>query len=218
VFVAFQTHFARGLADLVEDAGLRGDAGLRALVTLSRRRDPDYYRGWRRTYATAGGVLHQQAIHGVALALRWWPPGDAVAACRSVVVHRRRWKAVEDEVHAVIRFASGRELQIAASVDSPADARHTLVLQGSSGRVVVVDGRNLEYGVLDGSPPRRVTHEELRAELYRALITVVRGGPAHRLLYPLASLPWPLEVLRHVYQCGDRDDRSAAEPPGRAAV
>jgi len=56
IFVAFQPHFAPGLHTLLSNPP---DVE-RAEVSLAVRRDASYFRGWRRHFATAGGILHQQ--------------------------------------------------------------------------------------------------------------------------------------------------------------
>ncbi|MGH3624176.1 MAG: Gfo/Idh/MocA family protein [Sciscionella sp.] len=176
VFVAFQPHFARGIAALLGREHWHQDAGLRVLITLDCRRHRHYYSGWRAHYDSAGGVLHQQAIHAIALAMRFWPVDDPIAMCRVVIINRRPWKTIEDEVHASVVFQSGRELQIAASVDSLARDRHTLILLASSGEAAVINGRNLERGVLGSGPRDDQTHEALRASLYRALLASLSDG------------------------------------------
>lgn len=192
IFVGFQPHFAPGLEGLLT----RPSGVDSAEVTLAVRRDPVYFRGWRRTYATAGGVLHQQAIHGLALALRLLP--GAVEAVDATVTHRRGLAETEDHVTATIALSGGRTVHVDARVDHPGPPRHELVLHLADGRRLPVRGRNLEAGLGDvaGAP----THEELRRDMYAAVLDAVQGRPAHPCLFPLSALRRPLEVIDRVYR------------------
>lgn len=209
VFVAFQTHFAPGVADLLT----RQPPVIAARVTLDCRRDRGYYTGWRAHTATAGGVLHQQAIHGLALALRLWPPDDAIQAVTATTRNHRRWKGPEDQVRARVLFTSGREFTVVARTDSPGSPRHRVELDLADGGTVTVDGRNLEGGTAAGgvlvSSSPTPTHAQLRTAMYRALLTAFRDGHHHPGLYPLPDLVFPLEVITRVYAAaGDRHHRS----------
>lgn len=103
IAVAFQPHFSPGLAEL-----LTGPPEItRAHVVLSCRRDAHYYRGWRARWASAGGILHQQASHGLALALRLLPDATPTS-CTATVENRRQFGEAEDRVHATIGFSDGR--------------------------------------------------------------------------------------------------------------
>ncbi|MFC0599253.1 Gfo/Idh/MocA family protein [Streptomyces palmae] len=192
ISVAFQPHFAPGLGGLLAER----PAVIRAEVTLAVRRDPDYFRGWRRTYATAGGVLHQQAIHGLALALRLLP-GD-VETVDATVVHCRDLAETEDHVTTTITLTGGATVHVDARVDHPGPPIHELVLHFSDGRRLQVRGRNLEagLGVLADAP----THEELRRAMYAAALEAADGRPAHPCLFPLTALRRPLEVIDRVYR------------------
>lgn len=192
VFVGFQPHFAPGLAGLLA----KSPAVVRAEVTLAVQRDPGYFRGWRRAYATAGGVLHQQAIHGLALALRLLP-GD-VETVNARLVHRRGLAETEDRVTADITLTGGRTVHVDARVDDPAPPRHELVLHLADGRRLHVRGRNLEAGL--GEPAAAPTHEELRRAMYTAVLDGADGRPAHPCLFPLTALRRPLEVIDRVYR------------------
>jgi predicted dehydrogenase len=192
VFVGFQPHFAPGLAGLLSEPP---DA-VCADVVLAVRRDPGYYRGWRTTYATAGGVLHQQAIHGLALALRLLP-GD-IETLHARVEHRRGLAETEDRVTATITLGGGRTVHVDARVDHDGPPRHHLVLHLADGRRLTVRGRNLEAGL--GEPAAAPTHEELRRAMYAAVLEAADGHPAHPCLFPLGALRRPLEVIDHVYR------------------
>ncbi|WNI18085.1 Gfo/Idh/MocA family protein [Actinacidiphila sp. ITFR-21] len=195
IFVAFQPHFAPGLPGLLDHkAEVR-----RAEVTLVCRRDRAYYRTWRTHWATSGGVLHQQAIHGLALALRLLPPGD-IASCDALVRHERQWAESEDHVTAEITFDSGAVLTVDARVDSDQPPRHDVLLHLRSGEHLHVRGRNLEAGLgpAEAAPDDRT----LRREMYRALPAPGTGGLSHHhpSLFPLGALARPLEVIDHVYR------------------
>ncbi|MFF5440047.1 Gfo/Idh/MocA family protein [Streptomyces achromogenes] len=192
IFVAFQPHFAPGLDHLLGSP----PAVVRADVMLAVRRDPGYFRGWRRAYATAGGVLHQQAIHGLALALRI-VPGD-VEAVDADVAHRRGLAETEDRVTAVVTLTSGTTVHIDARVDHSGPAAHELALHLADGRLLQVRGRNLEAGL--GTPATAPTHEELRRAMYAAVLDAADGRPPHPCLFPLMALRRPLEVIDHVYR------------------
>lgn len=192
IFVAFQPHFAPGLDALLAER----PAVVRAEVALAVRRDPGYFRGWRRTYTAAGGVLHQQAIHGLALALRLMP-GD-VDAVEATVVHRRGLAETEDHVTAAITLTGGATVHVDARVDHPGPPTHELVLHLADGRRLEVHGRNLEAGL--GEPAAAPTHEELRRAMYAAVLDAADGRPAHPCLFPLTALRRPLEVIDRVYR------------------
>ncbi|WP_103529554.1 Gfo/Idh/MocA family oxidoreductase [Streptomyces sp. SM12] len=188
VFVGFQPHFAPGLGELLADPP-RVRA---ARVLLACRRDPAYYRGWRRTRAKAGGVLHQQAIHGLALALRLMP-GKAVVT-EAVVHHRRELAETEDQITAVLGLPGGR-IEIDARVDAAAGYHHVL-LDTEDGQLTV-RGRNMQAGL--GDPDSAPTDLQLRVQMYTAVLQAAAGGPAHPSLFPLKALRRPLEVIDDVY-------------------
>jgi predicted dehydrogenase len=192
IFVAFQPHFAPGLAGLLA----KSPAVVRAEVVLAVRRDPAYFRTWRRTYATAGGVLHQQAIHGLAMALRLLP--GEVETVDARVVHRRGLAETEDHVTAAITLTGGQTVHVDARVDHPGPPRHELVLHLADRRRLHMRGRNLEAGL--GDPAAAPTHEELRRAMYAAVLAVANKRPAHPCLFPLTELRRPLEVIDRVYR------------------
>lgn len=205
IFVAFQPHFAPGLAGLLSHK----PPVRRAEVTLVCRRDRAYYRTWRTRWATSGGVLHQQAVHGLALALRLLPPGEIVS-CDGLVRHERQWAESEDQVTAEVTFASGAVLTVDARVDSNQPPRHEVLLHLGGGEQVHVRGRNLEAGL--GPAGTAPDDRALRREMYRALPAPGTGGRSHHhpSLFPLGALARPLEVIDHVY-------RTARHlPPARA--
>jgi predicted dehydrogenase len=201
IAVAFQPHFAPGLAELLTEP----PEITRAHVVLSCRRDAPYYRGWRARWASAGGILHQQAIHGLALVLRLLPERTPTS-CTATVEHRRRLGEAEDRVQATIGFRGGRELVLDGRVDSDDQPRHEVRLTCAGGRVLSVTGRNLEAGL--GEDLTAVTHTELRTTLYRALID--RGGDPHPCLFPLGELRPVLEVIAGVYRAARGRVRAAA--------
>ncbi|WP_239334445.1 Gfo/Idh/MocA family protein [Frankia sp. CiP3] len=192
IFVAFQPHFAPGLDVLLVERPVV----VKAEVLLAVRRDPGYFRGWRRTYAAAGGVLHQQAIHGLALALRLLP-GD-IEAVEAEVVHRRGLVETEDHVTATITLSGGATVHVNARVDHPGPPVHELVLHLADGRRLEVRGRNLEAGL--GEPAAAPTHEKLRHAMYAAVLDAADRRPTHPCLFSLTALRRPLEVIDRVYR------------------
>ncbi|MFE1958370.1 Gfo/Idh/MocA family oxidoreductase [Streptomyces sp. NPDC059479] len=160
------------------------------------RRDRAYYRTWRTRFATAGGVLHQQAIHGLALALRLLPPGP-VSSCTADVWRERRWAESEDRVAAEIGFASGAVLTVDARVDSDEPTRHEVLLDLANGQRLRVRGRNLEAGL--GRTDTAPSDQTLRHAMYHALSVADRHS-FHPCLFPLSALRRPLEVIDHVYR------------------
>ncbi|MFF1422055.1 Gfo/Idh/MocA family protein [Streptomyces sp. NPDC058280] len=193
IFVAFQPHFAPGLAGLLAQA----PTVRRASVTLVCRRDRAYYRSWRTRYATAGGVLHQQAIHGLALALRLLTPA-LITSCTAEVHRERRWAESEDRITATVAFADGALLTVDARVDSvDQQRRHEVTLHLDDGQHVHVRGRNLEAGL--GDPLSAPGDLALRQAMYRAL----PAGDAdlyHPSLFPLPQLRRTLEVIDRAYR------------------
>ncbi|MDW4918594.1 Gfo/Idh/MocA family oxidoreductase [Streptomyces californicus] len=193
IFVAFQPHFAPGIAELLA----RRPAVRRAEVTLVCRRDRAYYRGWRTRYATAGGVLHQQAIHGLALALRLLP-ATAIASCTTDVHRVRQWAESEDRITATATFADGTVLTVDARVDSHEERRHEVTLHLDDGQRLRICGRNLEAGLGDSlAAPGDL---QLRQAMYRALPTGGTSSPAHPSVFPLSELRRTLEVIDRVYR------------------
>ncbi|MBP0460845.1 Gfo/Idh/MocA family protein [Streptomyces montanisoli] len=192
VFVAFQPHFAPGLASLLDQV----PTVRRAAVTLVCRRDRAYYRGWRTRFATAGGILHQQAIHGLALALRLLPPAP-ITSCTAEIHHVRRWAESEDRITATLSFEDGTLLSVDARVDSDEPRRHEVSLHLADGQQVHVRGRNLEAGL--GEPQSAPSDLALRQAMYRSL-PADDGGPRHPSLFPLPQLRRTLEVIDHAYR------------------
>ncbi|MDT0445629.1 Gfo/Idh/MocA family protein [Streptomyces johnsoniae] len=180
IFVALQPHFAPGLAGLLTQA----PTVRRAAVTLVCRRDRAYYRSWRTRYATAGGVLHQQAIHGLALALRLLPP-EPITSCTAELHRLRQWAESEDRITATVAFEDGALLTVDARVDSVVQPRrHEVTLRLDDGQHVHVRGRNLEAGL--GDPLSAPDDLALRQTMYRAL-------PAREALARyISGLPTPL--------------------------
>ncbi|WP_327359607.1 Gfo/Idh/MocA family protein [Streptomyces sp. NBC_01304] len=193
VFVGFQPHFAPGLAELLHKPPVVEHAE----VTLVCRRDRPYYRGWRTQYATAGGVLHQQAIHGLALAVRLMNT-SAISACTAARTHTRDWAETEDRIDADVRFETGATLKVRARVDSDAPPHHHVILHLADGQRLVVRGRNLEAGL--GPEAAAPDHQILRQHMYRALLAATeQPAMPHPCLYPLSALRRLLEVITHVY-------------------
>ncbi|MDT0489742.1 Gfo/Idh/MocA family oxidoreductase [Streptomyces griseus] len=194
IFVAFQPHFAPGIAELLRQR----PTVRRAEVTLVCRRDRAYYRGWRTRYATAGGILHQQAIHGLALALRLLP-ATAIASCTTTVDRVRRWAESEDRITTMTTFADDTVLTVDAQVDSDEERRHEVTLHLDDGQRLHIRGRNLEAGL--GDPSSAPGDLELRQAMYRALPSD-GTSPAHHhsSLFPLSELRRTLEVIDRVYR------------------
>jgi predicted dehydrogenase len=201
ISVAFQPHFAPGLADLLTARPTIA----RATVVLAWRRDAAYYRGWRATWSSAGGVLHQQAIHGLALALRLLD-SPAPVTCVGHRHHRRGLSDAEDQVAATLTLAGGVPLRLDCRVDHPGPPYHHMHLDLVDGRRLSITGRNLEAGL--GTAHRAPTHRDLRIALYQALLATspaVPGGPRqHPCLFPLRALCPVLEVIDCVYRTVSR--------------
>ncbi|WP_433358585.1 Gfo/Idh/MocA family protein [Streptosporangium sp. CA-115845] len=191
VFVGFQPHFAPGLDGLLAHP----PAIERAEVVLAVQRDPSYFRDWRRAYATAGGVLHQQAIHGLTLALRLL--SGEVETVEAEVAHLRGLAESEDRVTADLTLTGGRTMHINAYIDHPGPPRHEVLLRLADGRHLAVRGRNLEAGL--GETAAAPTHEQLRRRMYSAVLDAAQE-PAHPCLFPLSALRRPLEVIDRVYR------------------
>lgn len=192
IFVAFQPHFAPGIAELLDQR----PPVRRAEVTLVCRRDRAYYRGWRTRHATAGGVLHQQAIHGLTLALRLLPCAPITSGTADV--HRvRQWAESEDRIASTTTFADGTVLTVDARVDSHEERCHEVTLHLDDGQRLRIRGRNLEAGL--GDPLAAPGDLQLRQAMYRALPT---GGtsPTHPSVFPLSMLRRTLEVIDHAYR------------------
>ncbi|MGC4949046.1 Gfo/Idh/MocA family protein [Streptomyces sp. DT224] len=202
IYVAFQPHFAPGLAWLLSQT----PTARRAAVRLVCRRDRGYYRDWRTRYATAGGILHQQAIHGLALALRLLPPGP-VRSSTAEVRRVRQWGESEDRVTATVLFESGAVLTVEARVDSDEPRSHDVTLHLDGGQELHVRGRNLEIGL--GRPHSAPDDRALRLAMYRALPD--DAGPLHPCLFPLSELRRTLEVIDHAYRT------ARTVPEGRTA-
>ncbi|GAQ54828.1 Gfo/Idh/MocA family oxidoreductase [Streptomyces acidiscabies] len=192
IFVGFQPHFAPGLDTLLADPPMVE----RAEVRLAVRRDAHYFQGWRCHFATAGGVLHQQAVHGLALALRLMP-GD-VENTAAVTVHGRELGEMEDGIAAVVTLPEGRAVIVDARIDHQGPPHHEVTLHLADGRRLDVRGRNLEAGL--GDPAAAPTHEELRRRMYTAVLAAADGGAVHPCLFPLSALRRPLEVIDRVYR------------------
>lgn len=192
-FVGFHTHFAPGVSDL-----WRGEEGAdEAHVTLRCVRHEHYYTGWRRSWATAGGTLHQQAIHGIAAACRvlGWPTVDRAHA-RFVRV--RKWADSEDGLIATVRFQSGQKLTIETDVTYEGDRTHSVLFAGGSlKQPIEVRGSNMEAGTrpISLSP----SHDELRREMLEAVISVGKGHTPDDRLFDLTDLPSVLEVIDAAY-------------------
>lgn len=195
IFVGFQPHVAPGVAALLQHPP---DVA-QAQVELVCRRDAEYFRGWRGHWAQAGGILHQQAIHGLALALRLMPEAP-VLECTARVWHERRYSPAEDAVEAELVFEDGRRLLLHGCTDAAMDRqrRHELRLSTANGSQLHLTGRNLEAGL--GPAHAAPDAAELRRSLYRALAS--RAG--HPCLFPLAGMPRVLEVITYVYRTAEQ--------------
>lgn len=192
IHVAFQPHFAPGLPGLIASPPTIE----RAVVTLTCHRDEHYYRGWRASHISAGGILHQQAIHGLALVLRL--AGEpAVKRCTARTLWSRGFGDVEDRVAATVSFANGLTVDIEGRVDSDREPRHEVTLHTTGGQPRRIRGRNLEAGL--GPAMTAPTHQNLRRRMYQAIRRMDAGGPEHPSLYPLRLLRFPIKVINQVY-------------------
>ncbi|WP_234322703.1 Gfo/Idh/MocA family oxidoreductase [Streptomyces sp. NRRL S-350] len=197
IYVAFQPHFAPGLPELLLDP----PSIQHARVSLTCRRDRAYYRGWRARFGTAGGILHQQAIHGLALALRLMP-GNLAAPPVARTEHHRAFADTEDRVTARLSLPGGRTIAVDARVDDDGPPLHHVDLELADGTALAVRGRNLEAGL--GDLAAAPDHQQLRRDLYTALTAVAHGGPAHPSLFPLSDLRRHLEAIHDVYAHAER--------------
>jgi predicted dehydrogenase len=192
IFVAFQPHFAPGMAGLLADPPKIAHAH----VALTCRRDAHYYHGWRGSYASAGGILHQQAIHGLTLALRVLGDGPMLSAWAETL-QWRGYGEPEDRLRAKVTFSPERSLTVEARVDYDGPPRHEVTLHEINGELRHITGRNLEAGL--GPSQLAPSHNALRASLYRAVIDARTGRQRHPCLFPLNDLQRPLEVINHIY-------------------
>ncbi len=194
VFVAFQTHFSDQSLRLLGREELKLDTALRGTVGLSWSRDDSYFRDWRASEDSTGGLLAQHAIHGIALWLRLIPSTDTISDVRAAFLGRRSGRG-EDVLHAQITFVSGRQLVIAASLVSAARQSHWLLVEPSDDRheVALVYDKNLGQAA-SGSQDS----DALRRRLYDAVEANLSAAHRHPSLFPLRALRQTFEVIREV--------------------
>jgi UDP-N-acetyl-2-amino-2-deoxyglucuronate dehydrogenase len=135
------THFNRMLPavarvlDLVR-AGYFGTL-LSGGVAVRWARPQSYYdeAPWRGTRAMDGGMLFNQAIHALDLAVAAFGPADEVFAYSATKTHAIE---AEDEVAGVVRFRSGVLLTVAATTSVPGrNLEERLTLVGTRGVAVL---------------------------------------------------------------------------------
>ena len=105
-------------------------------VCVRWHRGPDYYAqdAWRGKWATDGGTLMNQCIHGIDLLL-WLMGGDAETVYGATRNLQHPTIEGEDVGTAVLTFASGAVATVEGSVNLPADFEETLCLFGETGAV-----------------------------------------------------------------------------------
>ncbi|MDA3644345.1 hypothetical protein LZ318_30965 [Saccharopolyspora indica] len=193
IYVALHSHFAPGLAGLF----LEPPAIERAEVDLVCHQGAEDFGTWQQFWNHSGGILHQQALAGIALAMRLLPR-STVLKCTGRRWHRREHSPAEDAIDAEVLFTDGRRLAIDARTDAPTDLhrRHELRLVHGT-KVTEIAGRNLEAGLA-----RRTTapsETALRTQMLRAVADVADDRLMHASLFELRDLPKVLEVINRVY-------------------
>ncbi|RKT86383.1 Predicted dehydrogenase [Saccharopolyspora antimicrobica] len=193
IFVALPSHFAPGLAGLIVEP----PAIERAEVDLVCHQSATDFGPWQQFWNHSGGILHQHALAGIALAVRLLPR-TAVLKCTGRRWHRRQHSPAEDAIDAEVLFTDGRRLAINARTDAPTDLhrRHELRLIRRT-KVTKIAGRNLEAGLAERSTAPSET--ELRAQMLHAAANTTEGRAEHPSLLGLRDLPKTLEVITRVY-------------------
>ncbi|MCX7782985.1 MAG: Gfo/Idh/MocA family oxidoreductase [Meiothermus sp.] len=114
------------------DSGVLGQPVLLS-ITMPYYRSPEYYRSaaWRGTWALdGGGILMNQGIHLVDLALWWLGRAVQVNALSATLTHTIE---VEDTVAVNARFENGALLNLCGTTASQPGSAHTLELCGTRG-------------------------------------------------------------------------------------
>jgi len=193
-FVGFQHLFSD---DYQQFRSVHRDAGdlQRVDLRLSWFRSKKYFSGWRADRAAAGGILHHQAIHGMALVHRSVGLGD-YRSCSATPVfeHSRPGFPSEDRVECFIPLFGGAEFRIDARVDARGLPEHQLTYIYSGGRLPAPVGGELSFFRIDLQSTE--AHARSRAKMLKCAL----AAPATQRdqLFRLDELPpllgW-IEVL-----------------------
>lgn len=152
--VVYQSRF-KPHPEAVRAAVARGALGVPVLASLAVKwhRPAAYYASaaWRGTWAAdGGGVLMNQAIHGVDLLL--WCQGD-VRSVDAVAANRlHHGIEVEDTVVAHLTFAHGGLGVLEATTAAHPGSPRRLELHGTDGTIALVDDEVHEWALRDGTP------------------------------------------------------------------
>ena len=135
LFVVKQNRFNPPVVHLKQavDDGRFGDIAV-ATVTVRWCRYPEYYQDWHGTWAMAGGVLANQAIHHIDL-LTW-----LLGQPYSVFAYESYGgdAEVEDTLLGVLRYPNGELASIELTAATrPKDLEGSITIQGSKGVVKV---------------------------------------------------------------------------------
>ena len=99
-------------------------------------RDADYYNqdDWRGKWASDGGALMNQCIHGIDL-LRWMMGDEVESVYGSVRNHQHPYIEAEDIGVAVVNFKNGAVATIEGTVNTVESLEETLCVFGENGMV-----------------------------------------------------------------------------------
>ena len=105
-------------------------------VHIRWNRDENYYNqdDWRGKWATDGGALMNQCIHGIDL-LRWMFGDEIDSVYGSTRNHQHPYIEAEDVGVAVINFKNGAVATVEGSVNTVEDLEETLCVFGEDGMV-----------------------------------------------------------------------------------
>lgn len=141
------------------DAGRFGRLS-HAALTLRWNRDDAYYRqaDWRGRWASDGGILMNQCIHGIDL-LRWMGEGEPEWVCGALARRMHPRIETEDVGIAAVRFSGGMLATIEGSGNLyPSNLEETLSVFGERGtaRLGGAAANRIEVWRVEGeeTPPR----------------------------------------------------------------
>lgn len=105
-------------------------------VNIRWCRTKNYYDNdnWRGKWATDGGALMNQCIHGIDL-LRWLMGDDIISVYGSTRNRNHPYIEAEDVGVAVINFKNGAVATVEGTVNSTGDLEETLLIFGENGTV-----------------------------------------------------------------------------------
>ena len=146
-----------------------------AAVTVRWERGREYYAqgDWRGKWASDGGALMNQCIHGMDL-LRWMC-GDEIARVYGVTKRSLHdYIEAEDLGMALIEFKNGAVATVEGSVNLPAEMEEHLTLIGEGGAVKLggTSANNIEYWRFKDRP------EETRDGFHEQTLNVYGNGHA----------------------------------------